>query len=162
MLSIETNLHWKCSSCGRHQFANPIPTVDVAFFDEAGKVLLGVRKNSPCKGKLNLPGGFVDLEETIEDAAQREIREELGLKQDDYSELKYVGSRSDNHAEEGDPRQRLGFLFYSTLQNRDFRASDEVSRFIWKFPSELSIDEMTSGHEYMILMLAAKMWSKVR
>ena len=159
---IEPNVHWECLSCAKHHYANPIPTVDVAFFDEAGKVLLGVRKNAPCKGKLNLPGGFVDLMETLEDAAEREIHEELGLGKTAYSELVYVGSRSDNHAEEGDPRQRLGFLFYCDIQHRDFSPSDEVSEYIWKLPAAINTVDMTSEYEYKILILAAKMWSKAR
>lgn len=44
-----------------------------------GEVLFGVRSVQPNSGKLSLPGGFVDVGETAEQAAVREAKEELGI-----------------------------------------------------------------------------------
>jgi 8-oxo-dGTP diphosphatase len=57
------------------------PRVGSAVFviDEYGRLLLGVREKEPHRGQWVLPGGKVEPFETIEEAAQREIREETGL-----------------------------------------------------------------------------------
>jgi 8-oxo-dGTP diphosphatase len=51
--------------------SNPIPVVD-AIIEEDSKILFARRKKEPFKGHLGYPGGFVNLGETIEEAAKRE------------------------------------------------------------------------------------------
>lgn len=70
----------------------PALTVDCVVFDAEGRVLLIRRKNEPFKGAFALPGGFVDVGETIADACRREVREETGLK---VSALRLIGIYSD-------------------------------------------------------------------
>jgi 8-oxo-dGTP diphosphatase len=57
----------------------PLLTADCVVFDREGRLLLIRRKNPPFKGKHALPGGFVDIGETIEQAALRELKEETGI-----------------------------------------------------------------------------------
>jgi len=72
-----------CPKCGTPmiQYFNPVPTVDIIIeFDEgAGRkgIVLIRRKNDPPGWAI--PGGFVDYGETLEQAAEREAREETGL-----------------------------------------------------------------------------------
>lgn len=70
----------------------PALTVDCVVFDPRGQVLLIRRKNAPFQGAYALPGGFVDVGETIEDGCRREVREETGLSVED---LQLVGVYSD-------------------------------------------------------------------
>ncbi|MFA5949347.1 MAG: NUDIX hydrolase [Hyphomicrobium sp.] len=58
----------------------PLLTVDCVVFDAQGRVLLIRRKNEPFAGALALPGGFVDIGETVEDACRRELFEETGVR----------------------------------------------------------------------------------
>jgi 8-oxo-dGTP diphosphatase len=57
----------------------PLLTVDCVVFDRAGRLLLIKRGHPPFKGKYALPGGFVDVGETVEAAALRELQEETGI-----------------------------------------------------------------------------------
>jgi 8-oxo-dGTP diphosphatase len=56
------------------------PVVGVgAVILEGDKILLEKRKNMPSKGKWSVPGGLVELGESVEDAVVREVKEETGL-----------------------------------------------------------------------------------
>jgi 8-oxo-dGTP diphosphatase len=57
----------------------PALTTDCVIFDRDGRVLLIRRKYEPFKGGYALPGGFVDIGETIEEACRREVSEEAGI-----------------------------------------------------------------------------------
>jgi len=70
----------------------PALTVDCVIYDPQGRVLLIRRKNQPYRGAYALPGGFVDIGETVEAGCRREVREETGL---DVDDLRLVGVYSD-------------------------------------------------------------------
>jgi len=57
----------------------PALSTDCAIFDGKGRVLLIRRGNPPFKGEHALPGGFVEIGETVEDACRREVLEEVGI-----------------------------------------------------------------------------------
>jgi 8-oxo-dGTP diphosphatase len=88
----------------------PALTVDCVIRDPEGRVLLIRRKNEPSKGAYALPGGFVDIGETVEAACRREVREEAGL---DVGELRLVGVYSDPKR---DPRgHTVSIVFLAVL-----------------------------------------------
>ena len=70
----------------------PALATDCVVFDAQGRVLLIRRGNPPFKGKYALPGGFVDVGETVEDACRRELMEETGVK---AGRLELIGVYSD-------------------------------------------------------------------
>jgi 8-oxo-dGTP diphosphatase len=57
----------------------PLLSVDAVLFDTQGRLLLVRRKYPPYQGQFALPGGFVDVGETVEHAVLRELREETGI-----------------------------------------------------------------------------------
>ncbi|UCD18568.1 MAG: NUDIX hydrolase [Candidatus Zixiibacteriota bacterium] len=76
----------------------PLLTVDIIIIYPDGDFILIKRRNEPFKGQWAIPGGFVEIGETVEQAAVREAREETGL---DVRLEKLVGVYSDPNR---DPR----------------------------------------------------------
>ena len=70
---------FNCSSCGFKFYLNAATATAAILVDATGNILLTKRKFEPSAGYLDLPGGFVDLGERVEDCLKREIIEELGI-----------------------------------------------------------------------------------
>ena len=68
-----------CSDCGLTHYANASASTAAIITNSKGEVLLTTRAFEPAKGKLDLPGGFVDMNETAEEALIRELKEELNI-----------------------------------------------------------------------------------
>src|SRR5437763_6087032 len=103
-----------------YQYPRAALTVDCVVFgyDEGElKVLLIQRALEPFKGKWALPGGFVRMDETLDEAARREVAEEAGLK-DVFLEQLYSFGALDR-----DPRERVvSVAFYALVKLSDHRA----------------------------------------
>jgi 8-oxo-dGTP diphosphatase len=87
----------------------PLLTTDCVISDHEARVLLIRRKNEPFEGAYALPGGFVDIGETVEAACRREVFEETGIA---VGELRLVGVYSDPFR---DPRGHTVSIAYMTL-----------------------------------------------
>jgi 8-oxo-dGTP diphosphatase len=76
---IEGRERLYCRACARPIYDNPIPATCMVVVDAAGQVLLVKRSVEPKIGMWCLPGGFLELGETPEAGALRELAEETGL-----------------------------------------------------------------------------------
>jgi 8-oxo-dGTP diphosphatase len=88
------------------RYENPALTVDAVWI-RSGRVLLVRRGNPPFRGFWALPGGFVELRETVEEALVRELREETGLS---GHPLKVVGVYSGPDRDPRKPTTTVAFL----------------------------------------------------
>ncbi len=84
----------KCRDCGFHYYINASAAVAALVTDGNGRLMLVTRGIEPDYGKLDLPGGFVDHNETVEDAIKRELFEELGMK---TKSLRYLSSGTNEY-----------------------------------------------------------------
>jgi 8-oxo-dGTP diphosphatase len=105
----------------------PLLTTDCAIFNAEGAVVLIRRKHPPFSGAYALPGGFVEVGETVEVACIREVREETGL---EVSELTLVGVYS---RPERDPRgHTVSVAFATKLPNTvDPWAGSDAASVAW-------------------------------
>src|SRR4051812_31030063 len=95
-----------------YEYARPALTVDCVVFgvdDAELKLLLIQRRHEPFKGGWALPGGFVHVDESLEAAAARELREEAGVVPEFLEQLYTFGDV------ERDPRERVVSVAYYTL-----------------------------------------------
>lgn len=87
---VENNEKAKqCNACGFIYYFNPSAAVACFIRNPEGELLFVRRAKEPAKGTLDLPGGFVDLYETAEEAICREVKEETNL---DVNEIRYLFS----------------------------------------------------------------------
>ncbi len=77
----------RCLQCGFVYYFNPSAAVACFLRDAQGRLLVARRACDPGRGTLDLPGGFVDCAETVEEAIRREIREETGLQVESFRYL---------------------------------------------------------------------------
>ncbi len=107
----------------------PLLTVDCVLFDRAGRLLLIERKNPPFQGGWALPGGFVDLGETVEDAAARELEEETSIAFSSDA-LSLIGVFS---APDRDPRGHTVSVAFGAVLADPLtpRAADDAARAEW-------------------------------
>lgn len=113
-----------------YNFPRPMITVDVAIFSkDLHWVLLIKRKNDPFKDNYAMAGGYLNMDETIETAAKRELKEETGL---DIPVLKF---NKYYDGIERDPRGRtITFCFYAMIDkklNKNIKAKDDAISVDW-------------------------------
>lgn len=104
----------------------PKLVVDCVVIDAASRVLLIRRGTPPYQGKLALPGGFVDVGETVEDACRRELKEETGV---EAEALTLVGVYSDPTR---DPRgHTVSVAFLTEIATAKAKAGDDAAEVVW-------------------------------
>ncbi|HSW98493.1 MAG TPA: NUDIX domain-containing protein [Candidatus Saccharimonadales bacterium] len=77
-IAIQKNDSLYMCEAGHENWVNPALGACIYIIKD-GKVLFGVRSADPGKGMLDVPGGFVEVHESAEQAAVRETKEELGI-----------------------------------------------------------------------------------
>ena len=97
-----------CESCGFEYFHN-VATAAGLILDAGGKVVLMERAREPRRGRLGLPGGFVDPGERAEDAALRECQEEIGWAP---PSLAFLGSFPNSYRYAGVAYNTCDLFFY--------------------------------------------------
>jgi len=137
-----------CKVCSFTFFQNVAAAVAVILeYDK--KILLSRRGEEPGKGKLDLPGGFVDPKESAEDAVKREIKEELTI---EIGNLEYLGSFPNIYEYKNVVYNVCDLLFYSRINKlpADFNRN-EIEELILINPSEIPVDKVAFESTRMFL-----------
>src|SRR6266403_4434141 len=143
-----------------YQYPRAALTVDCVVFgydDGELKVLLIERALEPFKGKWALPGGFVRVDETLDDAARRELDEEAGLKNVFLEQLYTFGEV------ERDPRERVVSVAYYALvklSEHEARAATDAANANWFAVSK--VPKLAFDHAEILATALARLKAKVR
>jgi 8-oxo-dGTP diphosphatase len=143
-----------------YQYPRAALTVDCVVFGFDGgelKVLLIQRGMEPFKDKWALPGGFVRVEETIDEAAHRELVEETGLKNVFLEQLYTFG------ALERDPRERIVSVAHYALvklSDHQAKAATDAANAEW-FPLT-KLPKLAFDHAEIVKVALARLQGKVR
>lgn len=129
----------KCAACGFVYYFNPSAAVACFIRNKKGELLLVRRAKEPAKGTLDLPGGFVDLHETAEDAACREVKEETGLT---ITNCKYLFSLPNIYPYCGFDVHTVDMFFECHVDNFELAfAEDDAAEIIILSPEKLNPDD---------------------
>lgn len=128
-----------CTECGLVYFHNVASAVGAMIFC-GDELLLGVRAFDPSKGLLDFPGGFCDPGETLEEAIQREIIEELSFNCTDWQ---YAFSVANEYLYKGVLYNTTDAFFRIDVDEKpNFKAKDDVQAVEWRNWKELKLEEL--------------------
>lgn len=120
-------------------------TVDVVVFNEnRNEILLIKRKNNPFKDCWALPGGFVDENEDLEEAAKRELKEETNVTVSEVIQIGAFGKPG------RDPRGHMVSIAFSAqlTSQQDIKPLDDAKEVKWFFINNLP--DLAFDHEQII------------
>jgi len=128
-----------------YKYPRPSVTVDAILISKLNSVLLIQRGDEPFKGKWALPGGFIELDESLETACHRELEEETGLRVGKLTQFKAYG------AVDRDPRGRtISVIFYSSQEEEETpQAGDDAANAQW-FPLNV-LPELAFDHQQILI-----------
>lgn len=129
----------QCTTCGFVYYFNPSSAVACFIRNAEDEVLLVRRAKDPAKGTLDLPGGFVDMHESAEEAARREVKEETGL---DITECRYLFSIPNLYMYSGFEVHTVDMFYECYADNfNGVRAEDDAAEIVICKKEELNAED---------------------
>lgn len=131
-----------CTDCDMVYYQN-VATATAVILRKGDEILFTVRNREPQKGKLDLPGGFTDPDETAEQSCQRELKEELNL-DIPLENLKYLLSQPNNYEYKTIPYKTCDLVYEAifpegvNLQIEE----DEILEVKWINIKDINLDEI--------------------
>jgi 8-oxo-dGTP diphosphatase len=141
-------------------YAKPSVAVDCVVFgldEEDLKIILIERDREPFQGRWALPGGFIHLDESLEQAALRELREETGIGNVFLEQLYTFGDVN------RDPRGRvISVAYYALVNLRDHtvKAATDARSAAWFSVDDIS--KLAFDHQKILDMALRRLRGKVR
>lgn len=129
----------RCADCGFTYYLNASAAVAAVVLDEEGRLLVVRRAVEPAKGTLDLPGGFVDVGETLEEAVHRELAEETGAS---IRIERWLFSLPNRYRYSGMDIPTVDNFFLCRLgQGGTLKAADDAASLQWMKPRDIVPDD---------------------
>ena len=136
------------ATCRFVLWANSKPCASIVVANNLGEILLTTRAIEPDKGKLDLPGGFLQLGEHPYDGARREAREELQVEIEPEGIL---GFAMDTYGSDGDSTLNIAVL--SRIESGIPTPTDEISNIVWVNPKNIDHSMLAFSNNSQIIAL---------
>jgi 8-oxo-dGTP diphosphatase len=139
-----------------YEWPRPMVTTDALIFNISSKqpkVLLVKRGHEPYKGRWAVPGGFIEIDEELEDSAARELEEETGLRGIALEQLHTFGTIG------RDPRGRMitiVFMGFITEGQDKIKAGDDAAEAQW-FDIDQLPENMAFDHSEVMKLAVRKL-----
>lgn len=115
----------RCEACGFIYYFNPSSATVAVIINEKNEIMVATRAHEPAKGTYDLPGGFVDMDESAEEAVAREVKEETGL---DVLSVQYLFSIPNLYMYSDFEVETTDLFFLCKVENSsEFSAQDDVA-----------------------------------
>ena len=135
----DTEKSKKCENCGFEYFLNPSAAVAAFILNRNGEILIECRKKDPAKGMYDLPGGFVDVRETAENAIVREVMEETSL---NVTDAKYLFTQPNVYRYSDFDVHTLDIFFLCTVEDEtQMKAADDAAECMWMKPEDIRTEQ---------------------
>lgn len=127
----------RCGRCGFTFYMNSAAAVVAILRNERGQILVARRGEEPARGTLDLPGGFVDPGESLEQALAREVREETGICIEDCRST-YLFSLPNTYPYSGLTVLTTDAFFEVDIPSgTPLHAADDVAACWWAHPEDI-------------------------
>ena len=140
-----------------YRYPHPAVTTDCVIFGFDGErlqVLLIERGIEPYKGRWAFPGGFLKMDETAEEGARRELKEETGL------DSAYMEQFHTFSTPERDPRERvITIAYYALVKIQEVKGGDDAASARW-FPLD-EIPSLAFDHDYILRMATQRLREQI-
>ncbi|WP_165040215.1 NUDIX domain-containing protein [Dysgonomonas sp. ZJ709] len=125
----------KCEDCGFVYYFNSCSSTIALIINDKDELLVATRAHEPAMGTLDLPGGFVDMYETGEEAVAREVKEETNL---NILDLRYWFSIPNTYVYSGFEVHTLDLVYLCKVSDKEqLKADDDVEKLEFIKISEL-------------------------
>ena len=138
-----------CPLCGRSWYRSSAPAVGAAIVRD-GRALVAVRAVEPEKGRIDLPGGFVDVGEHPVDGLVREAREELGVEIEVSGPPILLGI----HTYGPNGAYVLAIGFKASIVEGEPNPTDDVAEIRWLSAEELDAADFAWEHDREMIRAA--------
>lgn len=131
-----------CPHCGRSWYRSSAPAVGAVIVRD-GKALVTIRGREPEKGRIDLPGGFLEVGEHPVDGLRREVKEELEV------EAEVVGAPVllETHTYGPDGVYVLAIGFRANITRGEASPTDDVAEVRWVSAEELDAVDFAWEHD---------------
>lgn len=151
----------KCEDCGFIYYFNSCGATVALILNQDKELLVATRAHEPAIGTLDLPGGFVDMDETAEEAVAREVKEETGLI---VTDTKFLFSLPNIYRYSGFDVHTIDLFFICHVSDiKNLKADDDVAKLEFIKLSEINPEHfgLNSVKEGIKKILSSKILDKL-